>query len=128
MELRSRGRILVIDDEPVLGRALARILKSEHDVTVVQDGRTALDLVSHMPPFDVIFCDLMMPGFSGVDFYNQMSEMKPNDTSRIVFITGGAFLPQARAFLASIPNPCVEKPFSAPEILQLIRVRLQEQP
>jgi len=44
----------------------------------------------------------------------------PRQTERMVFLTGGAFTPAARAFLDSIPNPRVEKPVELTNLLAII--------
>ena len=105
-----RGRILVIDDEPFVARALGLFLGDEHDVVVVTDARDAMARMVAGETFDAILCDVMMPVMSGLEFYDAMEEKYPACVGRIVFITGGAFTAQARAFLARIPNECIDKP------------------
>jgi CheY-like chemotaxis protein len=71
----------------------------------------ALELAFADPPFDAIVCDLMMDGLTGVDLYERIARERPGMESRIVFMTGGAHTPRTRAFLASVPNRCLTKPF-----------------
>ena len=40
---------------------------------------------------------------------------------RFVFMTGGAFTPRAREFVATVPNPCVAKPFHARQVMAALR-------
>jgi CheY-like chemotaxis protein len=63
--------------------------------------------------FDVVFCDLMMPDMSGVEFYAELERTAPQLVERVVFLTGGAFTPASRQFLARVPNPRLHKPFDA---------------
>jgi len=59
--------VLVVDDEPAVGRALARVLKSKgYHVKTVGDGIAAVSAIRH-EPFDVILSDIQMPGRTGVD-------------------------------------------------------------
>jgi CheY-like chemotaxis protein len=76
--------------------------------------------------FDLVLCDVMMPGFSGMDFYNRVLEISPDHAKRIAFMTGGGFTPRSNEFLASIPNPRVDKPFDRTELLALLQSALKE--
>ncbi|WP_233278118.1 PAS domain S-box protein [Myxococcus stipitatus] len=114
------GRLLVIDDEPAVGRSLARIIGKRHQVTVVGSGEEALTKLNSGGPFDAIFCDLMMPGITGMDVYEKVREREPGLSLRFIFITGGSYTTRARQFLERIPNPRIEKPFDAQMIQQLV--------
>ncbi len=111
-----RARLWVIDDEPRIGAALARVFARQHDVTVEHDARDALARVAAGEVFDLVFCDLMMPYFTGMDFFVALRATNPELTPRVVFLTGGAFTEQARSFVRCVPNPTVGKPFSIAEI------------
>jgi signal transduction histidine kinase len=112
------SEILVIDDEGALGTALRRVL-ARHDVTVVKRAPEALELLAAGRTFDVIFCDLVMPEVSGMDFYDEASRGFPDAAERTVFVTEGAFRPIAAAFLAGLANKQLEKPF-APETVRTL--------
>jgi CheY-like chemotaxis protein len=125
----AHGRVLVIDDEPAVGLAVRRVLK-EHEVTVVTSAPEALSRIAGGEDFDVILSDLMMPGMSGMDFYGVLARENPRMAARIVFITGGAFTPEANAFLDSIANERMEKPFHFKQLRELVRkfVKRSERP
>jgi CheY-like chemotaxis protein len=116
----TRARVLIIDDEAAIGRALRRLLVSEHDVTVESDARAALARLAN-EAFDVVFCDLMMPHMSGMDFYAALSSAAPEQAARIVFLTGGAFSPRSVEFLRDNENVCLSKPFSRDSVTSAIR-------
>ncbi|MFN7135779.1 MAG: hybrid sensor histidine kinase/response regulator, partial [Myxococcales bacterium] len=61
-----------------------------------------------------------MPGLDGPSFHAALGRRRPGMQERIVFVTGGAFTPDTRAFLASAPNPVVEKPFNLGLLEKLI--------
>jgi CheY-like chemotaxis protein/anti-sigma regulatory factor (Ser/Thr protein kinase) len=117
---RFTRRVLIIDDEPAVGRSLQMLLAPETDVVAVVSGEEALELLSHGEPFDAILCDLMMPHSSGIQLYEQLATVRPEYLPRIVFMTGGAFTPQARAFLAKLGRPHLEKPFSEQDLRDAI--------
>ncbi len=105
-----RGRVLVIDDEPAIGAAICRLLESDHDVTLPADASEALELLEGSDLYDVVFCDLMMPGMSGMDIYEKMSS-RPEVRERLVFMTAGTFSERADGFLRSEHIRCIQKPF-----------------
>ncbi|MFP2934508.1 ATP-binding protein, partial [Pyxidicoccus sp. 3LG] len=120
----KRGRLLVVDDEPLVCTALGRTLRPHHDVTLSTRAQEALERIEAGERFDLVFCDLMMPGMSGMDFYSALQQRYPEQARRVVFLTGGAVTQQARAFLESVPSPHLEKPFAGRELLTLVQERL----
>jgi PAS domain S-box-containing protein len=116
-----RMRILVVDDEPPIANTMRELLDLEHDVLAATSAREALALVHAGADFDVIFCDLMMPGLSGVDLYERLRVLRPGIEQRIVLMTGGAFTARTTAFLASVDNRRIEKPFSLDLVERIVR-------
>jgi signal transduction histidine kinase/CheY-like chemotaxis protein len=114
-----RLRILIVDDDRPVAAAIALEL-DDHDVVVAESGREALEILHRDKSFDVILCDLMMPEVSGMDVYEAVRLVNPALLARIVLMTGGAFTPRARDFLASIETPLLEKPFEASELRALV--------
>jgi CheY-like chemotaxis protein len=64
-------------------------------------------------PFDLVYCDLMMKGMTGMDIAATLEKQAPSRFPRLVFMTGGAFVPRAAAFVVQHRDRCVEKPFDA---------------
>jgi signal transduction histidine kinase len=111
--------VLVVEDEPAIGRTLQRLLVP-HEVTVVTRAREALDRIADGAAFDLVLCDVMMPEVTGMDFYSELRRVRPALADKIVFMTGGVFTPRAREFLESIPNPRIDKPIDATELRLLV--------
>ena len=120
----GRATVVVIDDEPLVGRSIRRALRG-HDVEVFSSGREAIDRLRSGDPFDIVFCDLMMPEVSGVEVYNQVASDVPDLGSRFVFMTGGAFTAPAREFLETTPLLCLEKPFELRQVRELVAERIE---
>jgi CheY-like chemotaxis protein len=118
----KRSRVLLVDDEPSLGRALAAALSGEHEVTYVTSGKAAIELLAIDDRFDVVLCDLMMPGVSGVDVWTRVRSSRPDLGDRFVFVTGGAFTAETSAFLDD-GKSYLEKPFDMPKLRALLRHR-----
>lgn len=105
------GRILIIDDEPLVRRALMRLLR-EHEVVEAESGEGALALLKGDENFDLILCDVMMPVLSGLDVYARVRDEFAPLNERIVFMTGGAFDPRLQDLLKATANVSViDKPF-----------------
>jgi nitrogen-specific signal transduction histidine kinase/CheY-like chemotaxis protein len=115
---RPRGRrVLVIDDEARFASSVKALLSDEHDVVALTRAVDALARLSAGEAFDAVICDLMMPGMSGPEFYDRLRSLSPALADRIVFVTGGAFSPEAQAFMARTPVTFLEKPVD-PESLR----------
>jgi PAS domain S-box-containing protein len=119
-----RGRLLIVDDNERVANTFAMRL-SDHDVEVSLDPRAAADRVLGGDSFDVIFCDLMMPAMTGMDLYAVIARDRPKQAERMVFVTGGAFTPAARDFVASVPNAVLEKPFDEEKLVAVLARHLQ---
>src|SRR5678816_1910588 len=74
MSEQKEGRVLVVDDEPMLRDNLGQILSDEgYVVDLAVDGKTALDRVHSARP-DAILLDLMMPGMNGRQFLQALRD------------------------------------------------------
>jgi CheY-like chemotaxis protein len=118
------GRLLVIDDELLLGRTLRLAFQDQHEVVVLTSGREALERLAHDKDFDLILCDLMMPDMTGMAVYERIVHEYPTLAERLVFMTGGAFTDAARRFLELHPQASLEKPFEISRVEALLRLGL----
>jgi CheY-like chemotaxis protein len=118
-----RLRIMLVDDEPSVVRALQRALR-EHDLVVAFSGVEAIEVLDSGQQFDIIFCDLMMAQLSGMEVFDIVKRRFPELVERFVFMTGGAFTQQAKDFLSGVANPVVEKPFDIRALRQLVSRRV----
>jgi CheY-like chemotaxis protein len=112
-----------VDDEPAIGVALRRNL-GDHEVSFTTNGLEALARLTQGERFDVILCDLTMPGIGGDELYGMVMAVAPEQAKRIVFISGGATTARAQAFIDTVPNLVLRKPFDTSKLRQLIRARL----
>ncbi len=121
---RRRGRILIIDDDDLVLRGLGRLLSIEHEVVTASGGAEGLAILKDDRKFDVILCDLMMPVTDGPEVYATLQARSPELLPRVVFCSGGAFTPRARAFVDSVPNELLGKPMRRAELLEVIAKRI----
>ncbi len=116
------ARILVVDDEPAIVRCIKRLLRAAQEVRTATSGQEALEWLLEGASPDLILCDLMMPGVSGVDIYERVLKSRPELESRILFITGGAFTDRTRSFCEKHHDRLIEKPFES----NVLRNQLRE--
>jgi PAS domain S-box-containing protein len=115
------ARVLVVDDEHLVGDAIARALASECDVTHAASGREALALLSGGARFDLVLCDARMPDLSITALHVEVSRVAPAISDRFVFMTDGALSPMASAFLESVGSRWLEKPVGLEKLREIVR-------
>lgn len=116
-------RVMIVDDEPSIRHALARWLtRHGWDVTLCEDGAQALRVVrDDQAGFDVILCDLKMPGLSGMDVYRELEAERPELLQRLIIATGDVASADVAAFLSTIRVPVLEKPFALEQLASVLR-------
>jgi CheY-like chemotaxis protein len=117
----SRGRVLVVDDEVMIGRSLHRVLSKEYEVVVCTSGREALTVLAGGAPFDIVLCDIMMPDVTGMDVHAELLRVAPDVAARMVFMTGGIFTARAKVFFDHVPNKRVDKPIDVKSLRAQMR-------
>ncbi|MCL4224486.1 MAG: response regulator [Myxococcales bacterium] len=111
------GKILVIDDEPMVREAVGRVLSSEgYAVSFAHDGADAIARVHNDPP-DAILLDLMMPGMNGRQFLAALRADLQLDLP-VVVMTAVHGLGQRAISLGA--TDVVEKPFDVDELLNKV--------
>ena len=120
----KRCRVLVVDDEPLVARALRRALR-DHDVVVVHGGGEALTRLRETPDFDVVLCDLMMPGMSGLELRRLVDNELADATPPFLFMSGGTLSDAALAYIEEHPTRFLRKPVGPAEIRAFIQQEIQ---
>jgi PAS domain S-box-containing protein len=115
-----RRHVLVVDDERLVGEAIARVLAEDNEVDLVTEAKEAIARITAGESYDVLLCDLMMPVMTGMDLYAEIVRSWPKLASAVVFMTAGAFTPRAHAFVESVPNPCLEKPLDTSKLRSIV--------
>jgi hypothetical protein len=119
-----RGRVLVVDNP---GRTLIHALRAGlagHDVEVVCDALDAIYRIdcaegSH----DVVFCDLECGQLSGPELWAFLAQRRGRVADRVVFVASSPPRPETPAFLARVPNPCLQLPADAKAIDAIVTRR-----
>jgi signal transduction histidine kinase len=117
------ARLLVVDDEPEIRRGLQAMLRRFGRVDVAESAAEARALLSPGVRYDLVLCDLMMPGESGEELYSWITRARPDLAARVAYVTGGGpRLLTARSLVnAEDGPPCLLKPFRRQELYEFVR-------
>jgi two-component system NtrC family sensor kinase len=120
-------RVLVVEDEPTVARLIADVLEDEGlHVDVLLDGREALDRAGR-EAFDLVICDMKMPGLDGQHFYQSLARAGNPLQERFLFVTGDVIAQQTQDFLERNRLPHVAKPFRVEELTEKVFSLLDSQ-
>lgn len=113
------AKLLLIDDEPHLLKAFERVLRPHHVVTA-HGGAEAIALLSKQSGFELILCDMAMPGVNGPMVYEALQRAQPALVSRFVFMTGGLLGAADGDAASALGVPVLTKPICSEDVLSLL--------
>jgi signal transduction histidine kinase len=115
-----RGRrILLVEDDTSVVYLVRSALAEANMLVIAADGQQALDMLPNQP-FDLVLCDLRMPGMGGREFYQQLQLVAPWLVARLLFISGDSTSAITRDFLWQSGRPLLSKPFTPNDLYQAI--------
>jgi DNA-binding response OmpR family regulator len=118
-------RVLLLEDDRELAQLLKELLEGgPFQVETVANGSEGLKSILARD-YDVIVCDMVMPGFPGEMFYLAVERTKPHLCRRFVFTTGHRADPGIDAFIRRIKGLMLWKPFQPHELFDAIKVVLR---
>ncbi|CAN5862171.1 hypothetical protein BH11GEM2_BH11GEM2_22440 [soil metagenome] len=115
-------RVLLVDDEAAVRRVVARYLERRgHAVDQVPEGGQALvQLNAAEPPYDVIVCDVRMPGVGGIELLKHLQVHDEAMVRRIIFLTGDIGSAESRRLVEELKVPVLAKPGGLSQIVELV--------
>ncbi len=115
-EKTAKGKILVVDDEPVVRQLLSQVLTEVgHEVETTDSGKDTLKRIKSNN-YNLILLDMKLPEISGSELYERIKEIEPSMAKRVVFITGDVMGVDTEAILARTGVPCITKPFDVKKL------------
>src|ERR1700685_119317 len=121
--MRQMGRILVVEDDPTVQKALRRVFETEgYTVEVQGNGKSALESFQAAPPA-IIILDLRLPQLSGSDLCREVKALAP--TLPIVVLSATSDVSDKVLLLELGADDYVTKPFSPRELLARVRAALR---
>ena len=111
---RPRTRVLIVDDEQVVRRALQRILERDgHQVTLAERGQEAIDLYAdRWRDLDVVVLDVMMPDVDGREVLRRMREVNPD----VRAILSSGYAVESDPSLSIAGTWVLEKPYTPDQV------------
>ena len=106
----------MVEDEPTVARLIADVLGDEgFQVDVLLDGREALEQAGR-ENYDLVICDMKMPGLDGQQFYKGLVQGGNRLSERFLFVTGDVVSQHTQRFMERHNLPHVAKPFLMEEL------------
>lgn len=113
-------RILVIDDEQLLGQTIQLGLEDTMDVELETSGSRGLERLLSDESIQLVLCDISLPDLSGIDIHKRVSQERPGLMPCFVVMTGGAVSNESRDFLDRYEGPLLNKPFTLTQVEKLV--------
>ena len=119
------ARILIVDDDTVVRRALRKVLERDgHTLVEAENGRVGLQLMGEKPA-DLVLADLFMPVMDGLEFISKLQQSHPD--TRVVAISGSTYerRPRFLEIAGRMGNVrTLTKPVDAEELIAVVREML----
>jgi PAS domain S-box-containing protein len=113
---RRDGRVLVVDDEPMIVDLLLSVLdEAGYHVDTAANGEEAARKIEQRP-YDVLITDVRMPRMNGMELYRRLQASRPEMQGRVLFITGDLIDERTTAFLTEIGARTLPKPIDLAEL------------
>jgi two-component system NtrC family sensor kinase len=123
----AREHILLVDDERDILELAKRALTEEgYQVDVATDGGQALERLQSSQ-YDLILCDVKMPGMGGAQFWDQLTSRDSRMAGRVVFVTGDVVGEETADLLRRTAAPSLQKPFDMDELSAMVRQMLDRE-
>ncbi len=119
-------RILVVEDEPVIGEVCRRVLISEGcDVDIAVNGEIAQSMIEEKR-YDLLIIDIRTPAMNGKELHQWLKEKHPQLAGRVIFTTGDMMAGDTLSFLEQSGRPFLPKPFTPDELRKILTETLKE--
>jgi CheY-like chemotaxis protein len=116
----GRWRVLIVDDEQLLVRAMSAVLSDDHDVETASSVAAARRRLGERASggFDVVLCDVQLPDGTAGEVRDAYRAVRPGGEARFVLITGGDEALAHR--LGGGVSPVLRKPFDLHQLSSLL--------
>lgn len=118
--MTEKKRILVVEDDESVRGLLARQLQSDYDVHQASDAQSAMQTLKTMRLPDLIICDVMMPGMTGVQFAKQLKGMNEFKSVPIIFLTARTGALDVIEGINAGARHYITKPFNMRDLLDKV--------
>ncbi|MBA5637619.1 diguanylate cyclase [Duganella sp. LX20W] len=119
-----RGRVLVVDDQPINIRMLHAVLAEEFEVFAATSGEQALEFCRNNKP-DLILLDVVMPGMDGLAVCRRLKEDQDTRAIPVIFVTAGTLAEEENACWSAGAADFVSKPVNPLTLRNRVLAHLQ---
>ncbi len=114
------GRVLVVEDEPVISRVCSQTLRGEgFEVDIAANGNIAEGMLGKKE-YDLILIDIRTPVMNGKQLYQSINDKHPDLTDRVIFTTGDLLGGDTKSFLEQSGRLFLPKPFTPDELKTIV--------
>ena len=114
------GRVLVVEDEPVISRVCSQALRGEgFEVDIAANGSIAEGMLEKKE-YDLILIDIRTPVMNGKQLYQSINDKHPDLTDRVIFTTGDLLGGDTKSFLEQSGRLFLPKPFTPDELKTIV--------
>jgi signal transduction histidine kinase/CheY-like chemotaxis protein len=113
-------RLLIVDDDASVAAGVSALLGRDHEIVTAAGAGAARERLDVDTAFDLVLCDLHMPGEDGVSFLVELRSRPRLSHLRCALMTGGAITAGQKERLAAIGVAFVNKPFRRDAIDRLL--------
>jgi len=118
----NRYRVLLLEDEPIIGRAVSRTLINQgFAVDIAINGLIAKNKVDAHADYEFLIFDVKTPIMNGIQLYEYLELVHPELSNRVIFTTGDNLEIYTRQFLERVNRPCLSKPYTPTQLINLLR-------
>lgn len=123
---KNSSRILVVEDEAnVLDIIQRSLVRKGYSVDGAENGLDGLKKLDSQH-YDLIICDIRMPGMGGIEFFHEIIKRDPSLTKRMVFTSGGTVSEESQKVLKLTGCTLLQKPFELAKLLQIVSEKINE--
>ena len=117
-----QGRILLLEDEPIICRAASRTLINQgFHVDIAINGLLAKEKIDSRNRYDFCIFDIKTPIMNGIQLYEYLEQEHPDLTDRVIFTTGDSLGVVTKNFLERVNRPVLSKPYTPAQLVSIIR-------
>ena len=119
-------RILMVEDEPAICALCRRVLTDAgFEVDIAVNGKIAQDMIEKQQ-YDLYLLDIKLPVMTGKELYQWLEEKHPQLVNRVIFTSGSVVSGDTQSFLEQTGRPYLPKPFTAAELMNIVRETLRQ--
>ncbi len=122
LESTARRRLLIVDDDPMQLKALARAFKRHADRVDVLTASNGIDALVHVGSFrpHFVLLDIVMPGIDGLEVCRRLKQNPETNGIGVIVVSGHLTALMSRKALDAGALRCLEKPINLGEVMELL--------